>query len=62
MPLNIEAPIPEGLSEEAESVVTDMVIEQKEGEIEYYQKHKNNQRYVTIIYAQVKQKNEGHII
>lgn len=51
MPLNIEAPIPEGLSEEAESVVTDMVIEQKEGEIEYYQKHKNNQRYVAIIYS-----------
>ncbi|XP_076098203.1 ral GTPase-activating protein subunit alpha-1-like isoform X5 [Mytilus galloprovincialis] len=46
LPLNVEAPIPEGLSEDAENVVTDMVIDQKDGELDYYQKHKNSQRHV----------------
>ncbi|XP_071163697.1 ral GTPase-activating protein subunit alpha-1-like isoform X25 [Mytilus edulis] len=46
LPLNVEAPIPEGLSEDAENVVTDMVIDQKDGELDYYQKHKNSQSLI----------------
>lgn len=44
MPLNIEAPIPEDLNESAETMMKDMVLHQKEAELEYYNKHKNDAR------------------
>ena len=44
VPLNLEAPIPEDLNEHAESMMKDMVLHQKEAELEYYNKHKNDAR------------------
>ena len=44
LPLNIEAPIPEGLSESAEADVTDMVVEQRKEELEFYQQQLHDQR------------------
>ena len=45
VPLNIEGPIPEDLNEGAEIMMKDMVLHQKEAELEYYSKHKNDARY-----------------
>lgn len=42
VPLNLEAPIPEDLNEHAETMMKDMVLHQKEAELEYYNKHKND--------------------
>ncbi|KAK3092349.1 hypothetical protein FSP39_001673 [Pinctada imbricata] len=41
-PLNIEAPIPEGLSSLTEGALEEMVVEQKGAELEYYNSHKHN--------------------
>ncbi|KAL3872620.1 hypothetical protein ACJMK2_035835 [Sinanodonta woodiana] len=40
VPLNIEAPVPEDLNETVESQMQNMVLLQKEAELEYYKKHK----------------------
>ncbi|KAL5008782.1 hypothetical protein ScPMuIL_014363 [Solemya velum] len=42
VPLNLEAPIPEDLCESAESTVRQMVIQQKEAELDYYSQHKSD--------------------
>ncbi|XP_067682813.1 ral GTPase-activating protein subunit alpha-1-like isoform X5 [Haliotis asinina] len=42
--LNISAPIPEDLGEQAETMMTDMVLQQKIAELEYYNKHKSDMR------------------
>ncbi|XP_053376419.1 ral GTPase-activating protein subunit alpha-2-like isoform X3 [Mercenaria mercenaria] len=42
VPVNIEGPIPEDLNENAESVMKEMVLNQKEAELEYFNKHKND--------------------
>lgn len=47
--LNVEAPVPEGLSEHCEGTMTESVIHQKQAEINYYNKHKSDARYVIII-------------
>ncbi|KAL4238881.1 Ral GTPase-activating protein subunit alpha-2 [Mactra antiquata] len=42
VPLNIEGPIPEDLNESAETMMKDMVLCQKNAELEYFNKHKND--------------------
>ncbi|KAJ8308029.1 hypothetical protein KUTeg_012903 [Tegillarca granosa] len=40
--LNVEAPVPEGLSEHCEGTMTESVLQQKQAEINYYNKHKSD--------------------
>jgi hypothetical protein len=42
VPVNIEGPIPEDLNENAESMMKNMVLNQKEAELEYFNRHKND--------------------
>jgi len=44
VPLNIEGPIPEDLNKHAENLMRGMVLEQKEAETLYFNKHKNDAR------------------
>ena len=43
-PLNIEAPVPEGVLEDSEDVLTTMVVQQQEVELDYYGQHKRDTR------------------
>ncbi|XP_052275567.1 ral GTPase-activating protein subunit alpha-2-like isoform X4 [Dreissena polymorpha] len=42
IPLNIESPIPEDLNEHAETLMKDMLLQQKNAETQYFNKHKND--------------------
>ncbi|XP_036363522.1 ral GTPase-activating protein subunit alpha-1 isoform X5 [Octopus sinensis] len=44
VPLNIAAPIPEKLSTQAEEMMTNLVLQQKEAELDYYYQHKSDPR------------------
>lgn len=44
VPLNLEAPVPSGFSEDAEAAMTQMVIQQKEAELNFYNEHKRDTR------------------
>lgn len=44
VPLNIAAPIPEKLSTQAEEMMTNLVLQQKEAELDYYYQHKSDAR------------------
>ncbi|GAB1601381.1 ral GTPase-activating protein subunit alpha-1-like isoform X7 [Argonauta hians] len=46
VPLNIAAPIPERLSSQAEEMMTELVLQQKDAELDYYYQHKADARMV----------------
>lgn len=49
VPLNIEGPIPEDLNEGAESMMQRLVLEQKHAELDYFNKHKSDARYGSVL-------------